>query len=258
MICADDSESQSAATLKPTSAVSNTPMMVFCDLDGPLIDVSDRYYQTYLLSLAQTQAAAPNPQRPSAIAPLSKSQFWQMKQARTPDSEIALRSGLHPKQIDFFLAGVRQRVNQPSLLQQDQLQPGVRWSLALLHTWGVRLAVVTLRCQAEAEQILENFGIAEFFSQVWGTQDQLAAYHNYAECKRELLAQGLGQEALTDPTSVWMIGDTEADVLAAQAIGISTIALTCGIRSREYLHQLRPTRIHGDLVSAAHYLLGLA
>ncbi len=29
-------------------------MTVFCDLDGPLIDVSARYYKTYRLAIAQT------------------------------------------------------------------------------------------------------------------------------------------------------------------------------------------------------------
>jgi phosphoglycolate phosphatase-like HAD superfamily hydrolase len=52
-----------------------------------------------------------------------------------------------------------------------------------------------------------------------------------------------------------MIGDTEADLLAGQAISIPTIALTCGIRSHYYLNQFKPTRIHDDLLAAAHYLL---
>ena len=55
--------------------------------------------------------------------------------------------------------------------------------------------------------------------------------------------------------SAWMIGDTEADVLAGQSLGVPTIALTCGIRSRSYLQQLEPTRIHTDLLSATRYLM---
>jgi phosphoglycolate phosphatase-like HAD superfamily hydrolase len=53
----------------------------------------------------------------------------------------------------------------------------------------------------------------------------------------------------------WMVGDTEADVLAGQQLGIPTIALTCGIRSRSYLQRLEPTRIHADLLSATRYLM---
>jgi len=52
-----------------------------------------------------------------------------------------------------------------------------------------------------------------------------------------------------------MVGDTEADILAGQATDIPTIALTCGIRSQTYLKNFEPTRIHSDLLSAAHYLV---
>jgi phosphoglycolate phosphatase-like HAD superfamily hydrolase len=52
-----------------------------------------------------------------------------------------------------------------------------------------------------------------------------------------------------------MIGDTEADLLAGQALSIPTIALTCGIRSHFYLKQFKPTCIHSDLLAATYYLL---
>ena len=38
-------------------ADSSPRMTVFCDLDGPIVDVSDRYYATYQQGLADTQAA---------------------------------------------------------------------------------------------------------------------------------------------------------------------------------------------------------
>jgi len=52
-----------------------------------------------------------------------------------------------------------------------------------------------------------------------------------------------------------MIGDTEADVLAGKAMSIPTIAVTCGIRSYNYLQKLQPTRIHTDLLSAVHHFV---
>jgi phosphoglycolate phosphatase len=61
-----------------------------------------------------------------------------------------------------------------------------------------------------------------------------------------------------DPTTqhqCWIIGDTEADVLAGQALGLSTVAVTCGIRSHSYLKRLEPTTIQPDLQTATQYLL---
>ncbi len=241
----------------PNALPFSQPLTVFCDFDGPIVDVSNRYYATYQLGLAETQAFYQAQGTTLPIGRLKKEQFWQMKQDRVPDVEIAMRSGLHGDQIDFFLNRVIEIVNQPALLQKDQLQPAVSWALALLHSQGVRLVLVTLRCQVQATQILRNYGLTRLFSGIYGTNDRDAAYHNYAEAKTQLLKKALAEQSLFagGQGSAWMIGDTEADILAGQALSIPTIALTCGIRSRLYLKQFHPTRIQSDLLSAAYYLL---
>ena len=235
-------------------------MTVFCDFDGPIVDVSDRYYSTYRLALEDTQASYHDLDVSLPIGVLSKQQFWQMKQDRVPDVEIAMRSGLQGEQIDLFLGQVRNLVNQPALLQKDKVQPGVRWALALLHSRGVRLVLVTLRCQSQATQILRNYGLARLFSGIYGSEVADAAYQNYAEAKTELLAKAIAEQMLpgSHPESAWMVGDTEADILAGRQWGIPTIALTCGIRSSYSLKKYQPTTLGDDLLCAAHYLLGIA
>lgn len=230
-------------------------MTVFCDFDGPIIDVSERYYSTYQQGLADTEAAYKKQGVCLHLQTLTQEQFWQMKQARLPDVEIAMRSGLQGEQVEVFVRRVSQIVNGPNLLDKDRLQPGVQWALALLHSQGVRLVLVTLRRQTQATQILENYGLARLFSRIQGTLDDESAYHNYSDVKKQLLAEVIEQQNVL-PASAWMIGDTEADILAGQALDIPTIALTCGLRSRFYLQQFQPTRITADLLSAAHYLLG--
>jgi phosphoglycolate phosphatase-like HAD superfamily hydrolase len=233
---------------------SSNPPTIFCDFDGPIVDVSDRYYSTYQLGLATVRTAYRAKGVTLPLHLLTKEQFWQMKQERTPDTEIALRSGLTGRQIDLFLKRVIQIVNQPSLLQHDQIQPGVKWALSLLHTQGVELVLVTLRCQEQATRMLQENGLDQLFSQIWGSQDHRVAYANQAQHKTELLTQAMSCLA-SKGSPAWMIGDTEADILAGQATGIATIALTCGIRSRNYLQQFAPTHIHSDLLAAAHYLV---
>lgn len=246
---------QKGAVTRPLSEVT-----LLCDFDGPIVDVSDRYYSTYQLGLAHTQAIYQQEGITLPIQILNKKQFWQIKQDHTPDAEIALRSGLQSDQIPLFLERVRQIVNQPALLQKDQLQPGVRWALALLHSQKIRLAVVTLRCQAQVVRILQDYRLAHLFTLIRGMPDEQAAYQNHTELKKQLLAEVLAEEPFQStsqrPGYVWIVGDTEADVLAGQAVGISTIAVTCGIRSASYLNQLKPTRLSSDLLAATHYLLG--
>jgi phosphoglycolate phosphatase-like HAD superfamily hydrolase len=242
---------------RQNTASSSQQLTVFCDFDGPIVDVSNRYYTTYKLALAETKAFYQAQDITLPIQRLKKEQFWQMKQDRVPDVEIAMRSGLHGGQIDFFLERVVEIVNQPALLGQDKLQPGVSWALALLHSQGVRLVLVTLRCQSQATQILRNYGLTRLFSGIYGTSDRNAAYQNQAELKTQLLEKAIAEQSqlVGCSLSAWMVGDTEADLLAGQALSIPTIAVTCGIRSHFYLQQFQPTRIHSDLLAAAHYVI---
>ncbi|MBW4654072.1 MAG: HAD hydrolase-like protein [Kaiparowitsia implicata GSE-PSE-MK54-09C] len=246
---------QRLPAIKPHSA--SPQLTVFCDFDGPIVDVSDRYYQTYQLAIADV--CEHYHRQGIVLAPrlLSKAQFWQMKQNRIPDVEIALESGLLPEQVECFLQQVTTIVNQPTLLHQDCLQPGVRWALSLLHSQGARLILVTLRCQEQAQSILQSYGLADLFTDIRGTGDRTAAYLNQADTKAALLRQVVADHTISraELDAAWMVGDTEADVLSGRSLNISTIALTCGIRSATYLNQFQPCRIHSDLLSTAHYLV---
>lgn len=230
-------------------------LTIFCDLDGPLIDVSQRYYTTYQLALAETQAYIQTQAETVSLTPLSLDQFWSMKQAKRPDIEIADLSGLSGHYIDFFMHQVQAMVNQPLLLQEDRLQPGVHKALEQLLKQGAQLAVVTLRCQAQVDQVLRQHHLTHYFRLIRGTDDTQAAYQNYAVCKQVLIQDTIHAMGLTNYQPIWMIGDTEADVLAAQAMQINTVALTCGMRNYAFLNGLRPTSIQSSLATASKYIL---
>jgi len=255
MLTAVAQDSENLQYKLPSEADSSPRMTVFCDLDGPIVDVSDRYYATYQQGLADTQAAYLARGINLNLQIFSKQQFWQMKQNRVPDAEIAKSSGLSGEEIHVFLGCVSQIVNQPDLLHLDRIQPGVQWAIALLHSRGVRLILVTLRPRHQAVQLLQNYGLARLFTSIRGTQMPDAAYHNYTALKTELLAE-VAEEFESSLGSAWMIGDTEADILAGQALGIPTIAVTCGIRSHYQLQKHQPNFILSNLVIAVHQLLG--
>ncbi|MDJ0725733.1 MAG: HAD family hydrolase [Prochloraceae cyanobacterium] len=223
---------------------------LFCDFDGPIVDVSDRYYRTYKICLQKMKRSA------FGSKALSKKQFWQMKQHRISDIKIAKRSGLKSEQIDPFLQEVRTIVNHPDLLEADRIQPGVKWALGMLRSQGVRLVLVTLRCQSQVKEILKQSGLESLFSGVYGRRDIHSAYQNNAELKTELLKNALRDRAHNSCN--YMVGDTEADIIAAKETGINSIALSCGIRSSRYLSKYQPDYICKDLLSTAHHLLDSA
>lgn len=222
---------------------------LFCDFDGPIVDVSERYYATYRQGLAQVSAQVQAQGAAPTVRYLSKSQFWTFKQNRIPDRQIAHWSGLEGEQIDRFLVEVSRIVNHPSLLRHDRLQPRAREGLEMFRQCGIRVVLVTLRPPDQVVQFLGSHDLAWAISELFGMNRAESAYANQATHKIERLGAAIAtqQRQGYDLRHAWMIGDTEADIMAGQAQGLDTVAVTCGIRSSNYLQTFRPTYLIPDL-----------
>jgi len=229
---------------------------IFCDFDGPIADVSARYYATYRQGLAWVQAQARLQGDLVAVRYLSKSQFWTFKQNRVPDRQIAHWSGLEGAQIDAFLAQVSRIVNHATLLDHDQVQPQAQEGLELLRQCEVRVVLVTLRPPDQVMAFLDQHDLHWAISDLYGMPRVDAAYKNQASHKVERLRAAIAtqQRQGYDLSQAWMIGDTEADIMAGQTLGIDTVAVTCGIRSSSYLQGFRPTHLMPDLWTACQKL----
>ncbi|MDB9527999.1 HAD hydrolase-like protein [Oscillatoria sp. CS-180] len=246
---------RSKTSSRSSSALGNRTL--FCDFDGPIADVSERYYSTYKLALSAVRSDYAERGERLPIRRLTKAQFWYMKQNRTPDTTIADWSGLSGIQVDDFLNHVATIVNQTTLLQQDQLQPGAKAALHALQDRGHRIVIVTLRQAAQVLDFLHQHDLATTVSQIYGADTTTAAYPNRTEHKIARLKDAIAdqQRLGCDTTQSCMIGDTEADICAGQAADIPAIAVTCGIRSSAYLKGFTPSALHRDLYAATQQLI---
>lgn len=247
---------KTAAHFRPTPSEGKRRLRltVFCDFDGPLVDVSERYYATYQAALLHTQAMYQQAGTTIPLNCLSKDLFWQMKRSRVSDIEIAMRSGLQEEQISVFLDHVQEIVNGSHLLHLDTMQGGVNWSLALLHSHGAKLVLVTLREKQQVIKMLDQYGLKRLFTGIYGSDDCETAYLNNVDVKTALLKEAIAHQG--ELSDQWlMVGDTEADILAAQRLNIPAIAVTCGIRDEAYLATYQPDYACTDLLSVAHFLL---
>ncbi|WOD41461.1 HAD family hydrolase [Nodosilinea sp. E11] len=229
---------------------------IFCDFDGPIADVSERYYATYRQGLAWVQALATAQGDNLTVRYLSKSQFWTFKQNRVPDRQIAHWSGLEGHHIDSFLSQVSRIVNHATLLDHDQVQVQAREGLDILHQCGVRVVLVTLRPPNQVMRFLDQHDLGWAISDLYGMPEVEAAYQNQASHKIERLQAAIAtqQRQGYDLSQSWMIGDTEADIMAGQTLGLDTVAVTCGIRSNTYLQGFRPTHLIPNLWTACQML----
>ncbi len=228
---------------------SSSPPRLFTDFDGPIMDVSERYYQVYLLCVKQIR----QPDQPVSI--LSKSAFWDLKRAKTKEQEIAVLTGLHEgNQPHLFWELRRQTVHTDPYFQYDRLIPTAITALEKVQAAGWELAVMTMRRTRELIPVLENYDLARFFAPEcrFHLADDFIKTDDVND-KTNLMRQA---QVLLPPTETqWMIGDTEADLLAAQRHQISAIGVLSGIRDKTQLEKLQPHFIAPDLLTAVSIIL---
>jgi phosphoglycolate phosphatase-like HAD superfamily hydrolase len=223
-------------------------MRIITDFDGPIMDLSDRYYYVYQLCLERVKLPG------QSIAPLSQAEFWQRKRACISEREIGIESGLTAAQADTFKQERDLHAHQLRYLHLDRVVPGAIAALDRIHTAGIDLLVMTLRHTRQLNPALENYDLGRFF----------APHHRYCRAddyikqgdvrdKTKMMERSIAE--LGTDTATWMIGDTEADIIAARTYDIPVIAVLSGIRDREHLERYQPDKIVPDLAAAVAAIL---
>lgn len=195
-------------------------MHFFFDFDGPILDVSDKFYQTYFDILSA-----------HGFTTLDKFHYWELKRNNTPEKEIHLLTGAS---IPDF-GQLRKSVIETDRYQQlDKLQPAVTEVLNAAKSRG-NVYLVTLRHSHEqVVKQLQRFGIHSYFNAVLSAaDDRTPKWH----IKYNLLMKHFDG---TIPENSIFVGDTETDILTGKEIKSKTIAVLNGMRNLERLKYLEP------------------
>lgn len=195
------------------------------DLDGTLIDVSERHWQVYK---AVTETFQGNP--------LDKSTYWGLKRAKTDWPSILAKSGIDAGKLQDYLKRFIELIEQPRYLKLDQLFPFTNDVLNSLD--GYELFLVSLRRHEDRlVDELRWLGLYERFSKVITGHTEGEGY----ELKVKIIHRLTGSEPAT------VVGDTEADVLAAKEAGKTSVAVLSGIRNEDHLRSLDPDFVIEDI-----------
>ncbi|HLO84177.1 MAG TPA: HAD family hydrolase [Nostocaceae cyanobacterium] len=223
-------------------------LRLITDFDGPIMDVSERYYRVYQFCLEQTRYAD------QPVKELTKTEFWQLKRKQTPEKQIALLSGLDPEQAEKFSLLRKKTVHAHPYFQYDTPISGAIAALKQVQQAGVDLVVMTMRRVSELEYAFQQHELGQFFPE----QNRYCLSNDYVktrdiEDKPLLMAKALTE--LPAAADTWMVGDTEADITAAKKHGIKMIAVESGIRDRQQLELYQPDLIVQNLRAAVDIIL---
>lgn len=222
-------------------------MRIITDFDGPIMDLSDRYYHVYQLCLDKVKQ--PN----QSLKIFTKSEFWAYKQAQVPERQVGIESGLTVAQAEVFKNLRDRHAHQLQYLSLDRVVPGSVSALEKIQASAAELLVMTLRRTCELEPAFSQYDLARFFppqSRYCLPDDYVK--HGDVEAKTQLMATAL--TALKPELNTWMIGDTEADIIAAKTNHIKVIGVLSGIRNRDRLEQHQPDKIVANLADAVDFI----
>lgn len=194
---------------------------IFFDLDGTLIDTSERHYRVYkdILNFYGISNS------------LSKEEFWNQKRRGRKIAEL-LPETSSKEFIQKFMDEWLKRIEDWYYLRYDSL---LRESLDILSTLKDKdnLILVTLRNNKEnLLWELNNFGLTSYFKEI--LVDSSVRLKNKVPLIKDYI------ERCSKENNFIIVGDTEADISTGKDIGILTIAVTYGIRSKEFLKKLKP------------------
>ncbi|MFZ2633417.1 MAG: HAD hydrolase-like protein [Desulfosalsimonadaceae bacterium] len=205
---------------------------IILDLDGPILDGRLRHYRCYADIMIE-----------HGYNPIPINRYWDMKRNRI-NRHIYLAESDAESFYNNFLLNWLQRIEQKEYLALDLFQNGSFKTLTSWKSQGISLVLATMRHNSEnLKWQLNQLNIITLFDEVIaignGDSGKVKAEHIISKVKN-----------IKSLNAVW-IGDTEVDVDAARYLGVDVCAVTCGLRTAEFLESLNPNYLETNLSSFA-------
>lgn len=196
---------------------------LFFDLDGTLTDNYPGISSCIVHALSHLGAEVPDETALRAcVGPPLRSSFGRF--LATND----------PARIEQAIVHYRERFDVTGW-HENVPYPGIDNALGKLAQRGFRMLVCTSKPQRYADRIIDHFGLARYFSAVYG-----ADLAGTLDDKRRLLAHALAERDI-EPARAAMIGDRALDMQAAGANRMRGIGVLYGYGSREELQDAHAT-----------------
>lgn len=208
------------------------------DLDGTMVDTADDFAAGLNGMLAQLDAEETT--REEVMGYVGKG------------SEHLIRSVLAPR---FHADHAEARFDEALALYQDEyakingrhtrLYPGVEAGLAALRDAGIKLACVTNKPHRFAVELLQQYGLMQYFEVVLGGD-------SLPKKKPDPLPMLTACERLSvPPQAAVAIGDSENDALAGRAAGMATLTVPYGYNHGQPVQKIESDGIVATLLDAA-------
>ena len=153
-----------------------------------------------------------------------------MKRDRAKWAEILTLSKLSLDTEPKFLNSFIRKIEDPQYLSLDLLFPNAISALEIFSRLGECYLVSLRRNRANLIEEVKRLGLEEHFTEILTGHSENDGY----DVKIMLI-----KDKLDDGDGI-IIGDTEADIVTGKSLGLRTVALSSGMRSKQFLASLKP------------------
>lgn len=211
---------------------------VLFDLDGTLTDSAEGITKSVQHALIQLGHEAPELEELNCfVGPPLKEMFMEYAGLSEEDGERA---------VAFY----RERY-VPTGMFENHLYPRIVRMLDLFEKEGITMAVASSKPETFVKQILEHFGIDDYFKVIVGSELGGARVH-----KKDVVEEALKRLKMEHHRDqVVLVGDTRYDIEGAREAGIECIAVTYGYGTLEEIEAAEPIYIAESVSDVAECVL---
>ncbi|WP_299548039.1 HAD family hydrolase [uncultured Helicobacter sp.] len=191
--------------------------IILFDLDGTLIDSTEAVYEGFCVAFKHFQKTIPTFE--SVTSQIGHTLNTMFGTLGITDDEI-------PQFINVYKEHYRKICNA-----KTTLLPNAKEAILQAHSFA-KLGVVTTKTGQYSKMLLENMGVAKYFTCIIGRENVINP-----KPSAEPILKALESFAPISKTHIYMIGDTPLDIQAANNAGIQSIAVTTGYASLKTLKQ---------------------
>jgi len=192
-------------------------MTLLLDLDGTVIDSTEAILESFYTALNKF-----------GFDGVEKEQI--VKQIGYPLDVMFENVGVEKEKVWDYVSAYKEHYRKISK-EKTFMLPNATEAIKEASKFA-RLGVVTTKTARYSKELLEHFGVMEYFEVLVGREDVTNPKPSSEPIDKALLAM-----KVTDRNSVFMIGDTKLDLLAAQNAVVKGIGVLSGYGSKEELQK---------------------
>lgn len=207
-------------------------MIILFDLDGTLIDSTEAILESFHNSFDVHKLQHPEDE--------------EIKSLIGHPLDVMYRSlGIDEDRVWDFVTTYKEHYREISRAKTELLE-NAREAVLLADTFA-KIGIVTTKTGRYSKILMEHFELMDYFEVLVGRE-----HVEHPKPHAEPILKALESFDSKDK-DIWMIGDTELDLLSAKNASVNSIAVLCGYGKKERLQELTHL-IFDDALSAIKYL----